>query len=426
MDNVIVNHFGAAANVAPTVLAVHSIGGVAPGCVLEPDCPAAVAAALRFAAAHKLAVVPCGGMTAQGRGAPPPTGFIALKSSKFNALVHHEPGDMVATVQSGMRIDDFQDQLRAKGQWLPIDAPSGATIGGLIAANVFGPRAHGYGTLRDMVLGMTVVNGDGVLRKTGSKVVKSVTGYALEKLYIGSDGALAFVVDATFKLRPLSIGGRFFKEPYATLAEGLQALRAVGERNLPLETLQLVDPERSLAPRPTLFVGAAGTETELDRIESELRAALPGRTLAASKYSENAEQTRVDWTYALSHEWGGRGQPILDSARVRSMPGATLRFGCVRSKLEAALNAILSGRSGTPMSVGLTGGFVDLRPLSGAAAAEIGKTLDALGVNFAFENVAGIDVAKPYGTARPEWKIMRQIKSALDPQGVLNAGRWNW
>jgi glycolate oxidase FAD binding subunit len=341
-------------------------------------------------------------------------------------LVHHEPGDMVATVQSGMRVDDFQDQLRAKGQWLPIDAPPGSTIGGIIASNISGPRAHGYGTLRDQVLGMAVVNGDGVLRKTGSKVVKSVTGYALEKVYIGSEGTLAFVVEVTFKLRPLSIGGRFFQEPYATLPEGLNALRAVGERNLPLETLQLIDPERSLAPRPTLLIAAAGTDVELDRIETELRAALPGRTLAASQYPENAEQTRVEWTCERSQEWGGRAQPILDSARVRSMPGATVRFGCVRSKLDAALNAILSGRSGTPLSVGLTGGFVDLRPLSAAAAAEIGKALELLGVNFAFENVAGIEIARPFGTPRAEWQLMRRIKAALDPQGVLNAGRWNW
>ena len=167
---------------------------------------------------------------------------------------------------------------------------------------------------------------------------------------------------------------------------------------------------------------------ELDRIDEPNCARLSpqGRTLAVTKYVDNAAQSRVEWTYESSHEWGGRGQPILDSARVRSMPGATLRFGCVRSKLDAALNAILSGRSGTPLSAGLTGGFVDLRPLSAAAAAEIGKTLDLLGVNFAFENIAGIEIAKPFGAVRAEWKLMRQIKSALDPQGVLNTGRWNW
>ena len=333
---------------------------------------------------------------------------------------------MVATVQSGMKVSDFQEQLRARGQWLPIDAPMGATIGGIIASNVYGPRSHGYGTLRDQVLGMTVINGDGVLRKTGSKVVKSVTGYALEKLYIGSGGTLGFIVDVTFKLRPLSIGGRFFQEPYTSLSESLAAQRAIGELNLPLETLQLVDPERSSSARPSLFVAAAGTEVELDRIESEIRKALPGRTLAASKFTDDGNQSRTDWTYAFSQEWGARGQPVLDSARVRSMPGATLRFGCVRSRLEAALRAVLKAAPGAPFSVGLTGGFVDLRPLSAAAAAEIGSTLAAQGVNLAFENIAGIHIAQPYGPPRAEWKIMRQIKTALDPNNILNPGRWNW
>lgn len=203
MDDTILKHFRSKLSVAPCDLAQCSIGDSASAGVLSPSSATEVSEAMRVAAAHKLALVPCGGMTSQGRGAPPPPGFLALKSSNFNSLIHHEPGDMVATVQSGMRVSDFQDQLRARGQWLPIDAPMGSTIGGIIASNVYGPRSHGYGTLRDQVLGMTVINGDGILRKTGSKVVKSVTGYALEKLYIGSGGTLCFIVDVTFKLRPL-------------------------------------------------------------------------------------------------------------------------------------------------------------------------------------------------------------------------------
>ena len=76
------------------------------------------------------------------------------------------------------------------------------SIGGLIAANHAGPRAYGYGTLRDMVLGMMVLNGDGAARKCGGKVVKNVTGYALDKLYIGSLGTLGLVSEVTFKLLP--------------------------------------------------------------------------------------------------------------------------------------------------------------------------------------------------------------------------------
>ena len=96
-----------------------------------------------------------------------------------------------------------------------IDGSPGSTLGGLVAANCCGPRSlAAYGTLRDMVLGMTVVNGDGVIRKCGGKVVKNVTGYALDKLYIGSFGTIGVITEVTFKLRPLPAGVGFWKWSY--------------------------------------------------------------------------------------------------------------------------------------------------------------------------------------------------------------------
>src|ERR1035437_7375737 len=151
------SQFGDAVCSDDAALNAQSVQGVAPECLCSPESEAQTAAMIRFAASHKIPVGPCGGGTSQGRCAPPPAGFLALSTKRLNKLIHHEPGDMVATVQGGMSLKDFQDVIRARGQWLPIDADAGGTIGGITAANTYGQLAHGYGTLRDMVLGMTVI-----------------------------------------------------------------------------------------------------------------------------------------------------------------------------------------------------------------------------------------------------------------------------
>ena len=100
--------FSAAACTDAAALSTHSIQGIQPACVCTPESEAQAAEIIRFAAAHKIPVVPFGGGTSQGRCAPPPPGFLALSTKRLNKLIHHEPGDMVATVQGGMTIHEFQ------------------------------------------------------------------------------------------------------------------------------------------------------------------------------------------------------------------------------------------------------------------------------------------------------------------------------
>jgi glycolate oxidase FAD binding subunit len=112
---------------------------------------------------------------------------------------------MTVTVQAGITLDRLQELLRAEGQRLPVDVSHAecATLGGALAVNVSGPRRLGFGTLRDYVIGISVVNDEGVEVKAGGRVVKNVAGYDLCKLYIGSLGTLGLISQVTLKLRPL-------------------------------------------------------------------------------------------------------------------------------------------------------------------------------------------------------------------------------
>ena len=137
------------------------------------------------------------------RNAGTPVSDINL--SAINNLIEHSPEDMTATVQAGMTLKNFQVQLAESKQWLPIDPPfpEGLTVGTLLAENVSGPRRFSYGTIRDWVIGMSVVLPDGRLIKSGGKVVKNVAGFDLCKLFVGGCSTLGIIVQATFKLLPV-------------------------------------------------------------------------------------------------------------------------------------------------------------------------------------------------------------------------------
>ena len=123
-------------------------------------------------------------------------------------MVEHAAGDLVVTVQAGVRLDDLAEVLAAAGQRLALDPPAGGpdaragTVGGLIATGAAGPLRFRYGSPRDLLIGITVVRADGNITKSGGKVVKNVAGYDLGKLFAGSYGTLGLITEATFRLHP--------------------------------------------------------------------------------------------------------------------------------------------------------------------------------------------------------------------------------
>lgn len=126
----------------------------------------------------------------------------------LNRILEHDPGDLTCTVEAGLRLSDLQAALAAAGQRLSLDPPGDPTVGALLAANLSGPLRHRFGTPRDLVLGATLVLGDGTIASSGGKVVKNVAGYDLARLVCGSEGRLAFVARASFRLHPLPMATR--------------------------------------------------------------------------------------------------------------------------------------------------------------------------------------------------------------------------
>src|SRR5512146_1832754 len=182
-----------------------AIDGVQPQKIVEPGTAEQVAEVLAVASGNGLAVAPRGGGSKLAWGNPPRSLDLVLSTRRMAHVVEHAWGDMTATVEAGCTVAEFQRVLAEHGQRLALDPlwPETATIGGMLATNDSGSLRVRFGSLRDLVIGVTLALADGTLATSGGKVVKNVAGYDLPKLATGSLGTLGVITRAIFRLYPV-------------------------------------------------------------------------------------------------------------------------------------------------------------------------------------------------------------------------------
>jgi len=171
--------------------------------VVAPANVAEISQILKLATGKGWKVLPAGGFTWTRELSPSHNGII-IKTTRLNRIIEHEPADLIAIAEAGVRLTDFNRALCANGQWLPLDPPDNgrATLGGVVATGLGGPQQMAFGRPRGSVIGMKVVLADGTVIKAGGRVVKNVAGYDLCKLFTGSYGTLGVITEINFKLRP--------------------------------------------------------------------------------------------------------------------------------------------------------------------------------------------------------------------------------
>ena len=189
----------------------------------------------------------------------------------LNRVLEYTPEDMTVTVETGITLLALQNHLAQHRQWLPIDPPNPATttLSEVLNQNSSGPHRFGFGTIRDHLIGLKAVLADGRVIKNGGKVVKNVAGYDLLKLFVGSQGSLGILVEATFKLRPLPEAKQFLAAPCHSLSQASALIGSVLESEVTPVVLDLhnitTSPLVADQPRPVyLVLGFAGTRAEVD------------------------------------------------------------------------------------------------------------------------------------------------------------------
>ncbi|HEV2836943.1 MAG TPA: FAD-linked oxidase C-terminal domain-containing protein [Pyrinomonadaceae bacterium] len=172
---------------------------LSPGTVF-PESTAELSEIIKRAASQHWIVTATGGMALLDKT----SSNLIVNTNRLNQIIEHEPADLIAVAQAGVRLTTFNEKLTENGQWLPLDPPNDgrATLGGVIATGIGGAQQYGYGLPRNSVIGMTVVLADGNVIKAGGRVVKNVAGYDLCKLFTGSYGTLGIITELIFKLRP--------------------------------------------------------------------------------------------------------------------------------------------------------------------------------------------------------------------------------
>jgi glycolate dehydrogenase FAD-binding subunit len=187
-------------------LASHRIDGITPRLVVTPERNEQIGAALRHCSEERATVVAWGGGTAMALGNPPRRVDVVMKLDKLNRVIEHDSANLTVSAQCGITLAVLQSALHAEKQFVPIDAPlpARATVGGIVAANLNGPRRSSCGSMRDLVIGMKVTLAGGESIKAGGKVVKNVAGYDMCKLFTGSLGTLGIITEVTLRVAPIA------------------------------------------------------------------------------------------------------------------------------------------------------------------------------------------------------------------------------
>jgi len=355
----------------------------------------------------------------------------------MNRVWHYEPADLTVSAEPGMKFGDFLHFVGRHGLWLPLDPAGGAraSLGGIVATNSTGPLRLLYGAPRDMVIGMKVATSEGKIVKTGGRVVKNVAGYDLAKLLIGSYGTLGVIVEVSFKLFPLPVERGTFVIPAGRLGIGRDIRRRILQSPLTPMRMVLLDAVAATlvrggtslageAKEPEIWIEFGGSERVLERCARELEEL--GKAAGAPVQRVEAGSAEGVWAHIGDfHTCLCEASPkvvILKAA----LPGAAGEEFLSRANQEAASEGVWLA-SFTQGGVGVIHlGLLDETSGLAALISRLRSAAEDLGGTLVVERCAPElkDRLDAWGAPGDDFGVMKKLKAAWDPKGVLSPGRF--
>ncbi len=359
--------------------------------MLCPTSGEELAAALHEAASRHQTITIAGHNSKRLMAGPISPSDLTISTSRLNRILQYEPRDLTISLEPGLPWAELKRALASNGQMIPLDPPheDEATIGGIVAANISGPRRRVYGAARDMVIGMKFATLQGKLVQSGGMVVKNVAGLDMAKMIIGSFGTLAAIAVVNFKVHPIPPATRTFVRDFNSLADAMTARDAVHKGLLQPAALDLVKENAKYR----LIAQAGGNQAVIDRCTHELKGweALDG------------DQEERLWNDIRE----------FTPTFLRNNPnGAVVRVPCPLAEVGAVLEELPSpaiARAGSGVCYGY---FEDWRHAvkQGVGVIEYAPA----------EARESMDLWSPAGG---NFEIMKKVKGMFDPESLLNRRR---
>jgi len=273
--------------------------------VIFPESTEEVAQALRICHQHRIPVIPFGVGTSLEGQVLASQGGLCIDLSRMNRVIEVNAEDLDACVEAGVTRRQLNHELRDQGLFFPVDPGADATIGGMASTRASGTNAVRYGTIRDNVMGLTVVLADGRVIKTGSRARKSAAGYDLTSLFIGAEGTLGVITELTVRLYGKVDGISSAVCSFDTLEGAVDAVIETIQLGIPVARIELLDEVQvdainryagtDYAVAPTLFMEFHGTQEgvkENARMVGEIAAEHGGRDF---QWAVNEDERQALW-----------------------------------------------------------------------------------------------------------------------------------
>ncbi|CAO3420294.1 FAD-linked oxidase C-terminal domain-containing protein [Azospirillum endophyticum] len=401
-----------------------------------------VSAIVKICAKHKLPIIPFGTGTSLEGGVAALAGGITIDLSGMQQILRVSPEDLDVTVQAGVTRKQLNEHLRDTGLFFPIDPGANASLGGMSATRASGTNAVRYGTMRENVLGLTVVLADGRVIKTGGRARKSAAGYDLTRLFVGSEGTLGIITEVTLKLYGIPEAISSAVCAFSTIKGAVDTVIQTIQVGVPVARIELLDEVQidavnkysklDYAVAPTLFFEFHGTEAGVKE-QAEMVAAIAaehgGMEFAWATRAEDRSklwQARHDAYYAaLALRPGSKGWPTDVCVPISRLADCILE-----TKQDLAESDMLAPMVGHVGDGNFHLVYV-LDPENPAELAEAQRLADkmvsrALAMGGTCTGEHGIGYGKMAfleQEAGEAFSVMGDLKRAFDPDNLLNPGK---
>ncbi len=415
----------------------------APDAVVYPTSVEEAAAIVRVCARRRAPVVPFGAGTSLEGHVQALAGGVSVDMSEMNQILRLSVEDLDVTVQAGVTRKQLDGALRREGVFFPVDPGADATLGGMISTGASGTTTVRYGAMRENVLSLVVVTAGGEVLRTRSRARKSSAGYDLTRLFVGAEGTLGLVCEATLRVHPTPEAMSAAICTFPTLADAVACVVAVSQYGIPVARIELLD-ERLVEAinrhagvdhpiAPTLFFEFHGSADEVAAHAADTEPiAIDHGAVGFDRVSDEAERRKL---WELRHRAYDATRALIPGSALLTTDACVPVTGLANTILETRADLDAHGLTGTILGHVGDGNFHVMLLVDGDDPADVerARRFHDRVVRRALDHGGTCTGEHGVGYGKSRYlelehgpvavSMMRRIKRALDPDDIFNPGK---